>query len=56
MNKLPTTGGRHKRDPKSGRLSVQDKPTRPADPPTMAGAVEAAEIAADKTDTKGDKA
>jgi hypothetical protein len=62
MHQIPNTGGRHKRDPKKGRLSVEQKPTRPAGPPSPTGpaVVEAGmtETAASEgaADTKGDKA
>ncbi|MGH1355367.1 MAG: hypothetical protein ACRBBS_09840 [Thalassovita sp.] len=62
MHQLPKTGGRHKRDPKKGHLSVQQKPTRPADPPLPTGpavvGTGTTETAVSETaaDTKGDKA
>lgn len=41
--KLPTTGGRHAFDPENGRLSVTEKPTKPAPAPAKAGVADTAE-------------
>ncbi|MEP3298552.1 MAG: hypothetical protein ABJO27_19120 [Pseudoruegeria sp.] len=30
----PTTGGRHELNPKTGKLKLTEKPTKPADDPT----------------------